>query len=122
MLDHVEVTVLKNGATVVSSLIPDSESISVGVWVGAGGRHEAPRVAGVSHFLEHMLFKGMPTRSALAISQAIEGRGGYLNAYTQEESTCYYASAAQYLEQAFDVLADMYLNAVIGGEDFNREA
>lgn len=122
MLDHVEVTILKNGATVVSSLIPDSESISVGVWVGAGGRHEAPRVAGVSHFLEHMLFKGTPTRSALAISQAIEGRGGYLNAYTQEESTCYYARLPhEYLEQAFDVLADMYLNAVIGEEDFNRE-
>jgi len=122
MLDHVEVTVLKNGATVVSSRMPDAESVSVGVWVGAGGRHETPRLAGVSHFLEHMLFKGTPTRSALAISQAIEGRGGYLNAYTQEESTCYYARLPhEYLAQAFDVLADMVLNAVIGEEDFNRE-
>ena len=122
MLDHVDVTVLKNGATVVSSRMPDAESVSVGIWVGAGGRHETPRLAGVSHFLEHMLFKGTPTRSALAISQAIEGRGGYLNAYTQEESTCYYARLPhEYLEQAFDVLADMYLHAVIGEEDFNRE-
>ena len=122
MLDHVQVTVLKNGATVASSANPDAESVSVGIWVGVGGRHEKPRLGGASHFLEHMLFKGTPTRSALAISQAIEGRGGYLNAFTQEESTCYYARLPyEYLPQAFDVLSDMYLNAAIKEDDFNRE-
>lgn len=122
MLKNVQVTVLKNGAMVVSSSDADAESVSVGIWVGVGGRHEKPSLLGASHFLEHMLFKGTPTRTSLAISQAIEGRGGYLNAFTQEESTCYYARLPyEYLPQAFDVLSDMYLNASIKEEDFNRE-
>mgnify|MGYP001281235348 CR=1 FL=1 len=122
MLRNVQVTVLKNGATVVTSPDADAESVSVGIWVGVGGRHEKISQTGSSHFLEHMLFKGTPKRSALAISQAIEGRGGYLNAFTQEESTCYYARLPyEYLRQAFDVLSDMYLNAAIKGDDFNRE-
>ncbi len=122
MLENVQVTVLKNGATVVSSSNAEAESVAVGIWVGVGGRHEKASVNGVSHFLEHMLFKGTPTRSALAISQAIEGRGGYLNAFTQEEGTCYYARLPyEYLPQAFDVLSDMYLNASVKEDDFNRE-
>jgi predicted Zn-dependent peptidase len=122
MLQNVQITVLKNGATVATVRAPDAESVSLGIWVGAGGRHESQAVSGVSHFLEHMLFKGTPTRSALAISQAIEGRGGYLNAFTQEESTCYYARLPhECLPQAFDVLADMYLNASVKEDDFNRE-
>lgn len=122
MLKNVQVTVLKNGATVVTSPDADAESVSVGVWVGVGGRHERPSLLGASHFLEHMLFKGTPTRTALAISQAIEGRGGYLNAFTQEESTCYYARLPyEYLTEAFGVLADMYLHASIKEDDFNRE-
>ncbi len=122
MLDHVEITVLRNGATVVSSRNPEAESVAVGIWVGVGGRHEKRGLAGASHFLEHMLFKGTVRRSALDISREIEGRGGYLNAFTQEESTCYYARLPyEYLAQAFDVLCDMYLNAVIKGEEFNRE-
>ena len=122
MLENVQVTVLKNGATVATSRNPDAESVSVGIWVGVGGRHEKASLTGASHFLEHMLFKGTRTRSALAISQEIEGRGGYLNAFTQEECTCYYARLPyEYLPQAFDVLSDMYLNALIKEEDFNRE-
>jgi predicted Zn-dependent peptidase len=122
MLEHVQISTLKNGATVVSSREAEAESVSVGIWAGAGGRHEKPALSGVSHFLEHMLFKGTPTRSALAISQAIEGRGGYLNAFTQEESTCYYARLPhEYLPQAVDVLADMYVNASVGEEDLARE-
>ena len=122
MLDNVQVTVLKNGATVVSSAAMNAESVSLGIWVAAGGRHEAAAISGASHFLEHMLFKGTPTRSALAISQEIEGRGGYLNAYTQEDGTCYYARLPhEYMTQAFDVLVDMYLNASIEEDDFNRE-
>jgi predicted Zn-dependent peptidase len=122
MLDHVEVSVLKNGATVVTSRDPGAESVAVGIWVGVGGRHEKASLSGASHFLEHMLFKGTEKRTALAISQEIEGRGGYLNAFTQEESTCYYARLPyECLPQAFDVLVDMYLNAVIKADDFNRE-
>jgi len=122
MLDNVQVTVLANGATVATSANPDAESVSVGIWVGVGGRHERPSESGASHFLEHMLFKGTAARSALEISQAIEGRGGYLNAFTQEESTCYYARLPhEFLPQAFDVLSDMYLNASLKEEEVNRE-
>ncbi len=122
MLDTVQITRLPNGATVVSVAEADAESVSVGIMVGVGGRHEKAALAGASHFLEHMLFKGTAKRSALEISQAIEGRGGYLNAFTQEESTCYYARLPyEYLPQAFDVLADMYLNAVLKEEDVARE-
>ena len=122
MLDNVEVTVLENGATVVSSSAADAESVAVGIWVGVGGRYEKASLTGASHFLEHMLFKGTASRSALELTQAIEGRGGYLNAFTQEESTCYYARLPyEYLPQAFDVLSDMYVNAAITEADLNRE-
>lgn len=122
MLDNVQFTVLKNGATVVTSPTADAESVSVGIWVGVGGRHEKKALTGASHFLEHMLFKGTATRSALELTQAIEGRGGYLNAFTQEESTCYYARLPhEYLPKAFEVLSDMYLNAALKEDDLNRE-
>ena len=122
MLNQVQVTKLKNGATIVSSTEADAESVAVGIWVGVGGRYEGASQAGASHFLEHMLFKGTPTRSALKISQAIEGRGGYLNAFTQEEATCYYARLPhEYLAHAFEVLVDMYLNAELKEEDVARE-
>jgi len=122
MLDSVHVSRLANGATVVSSAESDAESVAVGVWVGVGGRHERASLSGASHFLEHMLFKGTASRSALEISRAIEGRGGYLNAFTQEESTCYYARLPhEYLPQAVDVLADMYVNASLKEDDLNRE-
>jgi len=122
MLKNVNVTVLENGAKVVSAAEGDAESVAVGIWVGVGGRHERARQSGVSHFLEHMLFKGTGKRSALDISRAIEGRGGYLNAFTQEESTCYYARLPyEFLTQAFDVLSDMYLNAALKPEDVERE-
>ena len=94
----------------------------MGIWVGVGARYEKASLTGASHFLEHMLFKGTSTRSALQVTQAIEGRGGYLNAFTQEESTCYYARIPhEYLPQAFEVLADMYLNASLNEDDLNRE-
>ncbi|MDX9866787.1 MAG: pitrilysin family protein [Kiritimatiellia bacterium] len=122
MLGTTKVTRLKNGVSVVTAAIENAESVALGIWVGVGGRHERRRLSGVSHFLEHMLFKGTPTRSALALSQAIEGRGGYLNAFTQEEATCYYARLPhEYLPQAFDVLSDMYLHASVREEDFRRE-
>ena len=122
MLDHVKMTRLANGLTVATASQPDAESAGIGFWVRAGGRDENARTAGASHFIEHLLFKGTTSRSAKAISQAIEGRGGYLNAYTQEESTCYYARLPyEYQAQAFDVLADMYLNAKLDPADIDRE-
>ncbi len=122
MLDHTRLTFLPNGATIVTSEIPTAESVALGIFVNVGGRHEPRKLAGISHFLEHMLFKGTPTRSALEISRAIEGRGGGINAYTQEDGTCYHARLPyEHLEKAFDVLNDMYRNATIAEDDFKRE-
>ena len=112
---------LKNGMRVV--LAPcEAESVAVGLFVESGSRHETERTAGISHFIEHMLFKGTPTRSPLDITRAIEGRGGNFNAMTGEESTCYYAHMPDdYLGEAIDILSDMYLRATIPDEEFERE-
>jgi predicted Zn-dependent peptidase len=113
---------LENGMRVVTATMPQVESVSMGVWVGAGGRCEPEVWSGASHFIEHMLFKGTKRRSARDISQAIEGRGGDINAFTQEENTCYYARvAAEHTWEAMDVLTDMYLNASFAAADVAKE-
>jgi predicted Zn-dependent peptidase len=122
MLNNIRLTRLQNGLMVATAPQPDAESAGVGIWIRVGGRYERPETTGASHFIEHLLFKGTPTRSAQAISQAVEGRGGYLNAYTQEECTCYYARLPhEYQFEAFDVLADMYLHAKLAPGDVDRE-
>lgn len=122
MLNDVRATRLPNGIRVITSTLPYVESVSLGIWAAVGGRYETERLCGISHFIEHLLFKGTRRRSAKQISEAIEGRGGYLNAFTQEESTCYYARiASTQLWKAFDVLADMYLNARFAAADIHRE-
>jgi predicted Zn-dependent peptidase len=122
MFTDVRQTRLSNGMRVITSRIPHVQSAAVGLWVGAGSRHEPDKLGGISHFLEHMLFKGTARRSALEISQAIEGRGGYLNAFTQEESTCYYARVSyDQLAVAFDVLSDMLLYARCSATDTAKE-
>ena len=83
----VRVTRLPNGLTVVSETMPRVETVSVGAYVGVGTRHESPEVNGVSHFLEHLAFKGTARRDAAAISREIENVGGHLNAYTAREQT-----------------------------------
>ena len=112
---------LENGLRVV--LVPcEAESVAFGLFVGSGSRHETPATAGVSHFIEHMLFKGTPAHSALDITRAIEGRGGNFNAFTSEESTVFYAHLPhEYLSEAVDILSDMYLHASIAPEEFARE-
>ena len=120
--ENVQVSVLPNGVRVATSAIPGVQSVSLGVWAGVGGRYEQGDVSGISHFIEHMLFKGTRTRSARDISQAIEGRGGYLNAFTQEESTCYYARVPfDRADEALDVLADMYRHPRLTPSDIDRE-
>ena len=113
---------LANGLRVATAAMPAVESVALGIFVGAGGRHETAAQSGISHFIEHLLFKGTTTRSARAISQAIEGRGGYLNAYTQEESTCYYAHiAATHASEALELLADMFLHPRFAASDIKKE-
>jgi predicted Zn-dependent peptidase len=115
-------TQLSNGLRVATAAMPAVESVALGIFVGAGGRHEAAAQSGISHFIEHLLFKGTATRSARAISQAIEGRGGYLNAYTQEESTCYYAHiSANHSAEALELLADMFLHPRFALPDIKKE-
>lgn len=122
MLDDVATTTLPNGCRVITSTVPQVESVSIGLWAGVGGRHEGAAESGHSHFLEHMVFKGSAHRSAKQISQAVEGRGGYLNAFTQQESTCYYARVpAEATDLALDVLADMAIAPRLDREDVDRE-
>lgn len=112
---------LKNGLRVL--LVPcEAESVAVGLFIASGSRHEDAKSAGISHFIEHMLFKGTPTRTPLDITQAIEGRGGNFNACTGEESICYFAHLpCEYLVEAVDILSDMYLRATIPANEFARE-
>ncbi len=102
--------------------MPRMASVSVGVWVGVGGRHEPAELGGISHFIEHLLFKGTRRRTAAQISQAVEGIGGYLNAFTDEENTCFYARAqASRLADLVDVLLDMFLESRLSPLDIRRE-
>ena len=98
------------------------ESVAVGLWAAVGSRYESARLNGAAHFLEHMLFKGTARRSARAISRAVEGLGGYLNAFTSEDHTCYYAKAgAEHLEALGDVLTDMYQHSRLPAAEVERE-
>jgi predicted Zn-dependent peptidase len=115
-------TVLRNGLQIVTEDIRSTSTYSLGVFVSVGSRHETPSVHGASHFLEHLLFKGTPTRSAEQISAAIESVGGELNAYTAKEHTCFYARVLHSdAELALDVLTDMIIHPLITPHDVDAE-
>src|SRR3954468_17860324 len=115
-------TVLPDGLRVVSEAMPGVRSVSVGVWVPVGSRDESPALAGTSHFLEHLLFKGTTSRSALDIASAMDTVGGEFNAFTEKEHTCYYATVLDRdLELAVDIVADVVLNATITAQDVDVE-
>ncbi|MFC0861365.1 M16 family metallopeptidase [Sphaerimonospora cavernae] len=115
-------TVLPGGLRVVTETIPTVRSVAVGMWVGIGSRDEAPEHMGATHFLEHLLFKGTPTRDAMEISASIEGIGGEINAFTAKEYTCYYARVLdEDLPLAIDVLADVVTSSLITAEDVESE-
>ena len=114
--------ILRNGVRVVTHNIKDRDSISIGFWVGVGGRYEEGRLKGAAHFLEHILFKGSKKYACEEIKMLIEGVGGALNAFTSEEQTCFYAKIpAKHLNQTFDVLADMIVSPKIALQDVNKE-
>ena len=116
------VTKLKNGLTIATAEMPHMTSVSLGLWVGVGGRYEQAEVNGVCHFIEHMLFKGTRRRSARRISQDVEGVGGYLNAFTSEEMTCYHSKACHdRFDELLDVLSDMFLNSRFDPAEINKE-
>ncbi len=116
------VTQLPNGVRLAMAPMPDMASVSLGFWVGVGGRYEPVTINGVSHFIEHMLFKGTRRRTARDISQAVEGVGGYLNAWTSEEHTCFYSKARHdRFDELLDVLADMFLNSRFAAGEMEKE-
>ncbi|MEP3784805.1 pitrilysin family protein [Ascidiaceihabitans sp.] len=113
---------LSNGFRIVTEHMPGLASTTVGIWVGAGARHEMPQQNGIAHFLEHMAFKGTDRRSALQIAEAIEDVGGYINAYTSREVTAYYARVLENdVPLALDVLADILLNPVFEDSEIEVE-
>jgi len=117
-----EITKLENGFTVATATMPHMASVATGLWVGVGGRYENAPLNGVCHFIEHMLFKGTKRRNAKQISQAVEGVGGYLNAFTTEEQTCFYARAPHdKLTDLMDVLFDMVLNSQFDTVELDKE-
>jgi len=112
----------QNGFTIATAEMAHMSSVSVGLWIGIGSRYEPAELNGVCHFIEHMLFKGTKKRSARESSQAVEGRGGYLNAFTGEETTCFHARAgAEHFEELLDVLMDMFLHSVFAAEEIGKE-
>jgi predicted Zn-dependent peptidase len=115
-------TVLPGGLRVVTEYVPSVHSASVGVWVDVGSRDEGASVAGAAHFLEHLLFKSTPTRSAVDIAQAVDAVGGELNAFTAREHTCYYAHVLDTdLELAVDLVADVVLRGRCAAHDVEIE-
>jgi predicted Zn-dependent peptidase len=115
-------TVLDNGIRVVSHELPDNRSVSVGIWVENGSRHESAAQNGISHFIEHLLFKGTERRSAAQIAEEMDAVGGVINAFTSKEQTCYYAKVLdEDLPLAIDLLTDIFLHSAFDPEEIERE-
>ncbi|HEY9389618.1 MAG TPA: pitrilysin family protein [Mycobacteriales bacterium] len=115
-------TVLPGGLRVVTEAMPGARSAALGIWVGVGSCDESPTLAGASHYLEHLLFKGTRTRSAMEIAAAVDAVGGELNAFTAKEHTCYYAHVlAEDLPLAVDLVSDVVLHASIAAADVDNE-
>src|ERR1051326_2654240 len=115
-------TVLSNGIRVVTESIPYVRSIAIGVWIDVGSRDEDENTNGISHFLEHMVFKGTNRYSSQQIARSLEGVGGYLNAFTTKEHTCYYARILDdYLPQAVDVISDLAQYPVFAQKEIQKE-
>lgn len=118
----VRVTTLKNGLRVVSDTMRQVETVSLGTWIDVGTRYEPPELHGISHLLEHMIFKGTKTRSATNIAEEIEAVGGYLNAYTSREHTSYYSRVLKEdVPLAVEILGDILLNSVFDDQELARE-
>ncbi len=112
----------QNGVRVVLENIPTVRSVAIGVWIGTGSRNETPENNGISHFLEHMFFKGTKTKSAREIAESFDSIGGQVNAFTSKEYTCYYAKVLDnHAQFALEVLADMFFNSTFVEEELKKE-
>ncbi len=104
----------QNGVRVVLENIPTVRSVAIGIWIRTGSRNETPELNGISHFLEHMFFKGTNTRTAREIAESFDSIGGQVNAFTSKEYTCYYAKVLDnHAPFALEVLADMFFNSYL---------
>ncbi|MEX0638995.1 MAG: pitrilysin family protein [Balneolaceae bacterium] len=122
MTDYIRKTTLDNGLRIVTESVDRVRSVAAGIWVRTGSRDEEENKAGITHFLEHMLFKGTAERSAYDIALSLESAGGYLNAFTSNEYTCYYARCLDTrLPLALDVLSDMVANSTLPEEEMVKE-
>ena len=117
-----KVKTLENGLTIIGEEIPYVKSISLGIWINAGSRIEDEKVSGVSHFIEHMLFKGTNKRSSKQIASEIDNLGGQINAFTSKECTCYYVKLLdEHIDLGIDILSDMILNSKFDNKDIDKE-
>ena len=115
-------TLLDNGIRVITERIAGIRSVALGLWVGVGSSHEEAKLRGISHLIEHMLFKGTPTRSARDIAETMDGVGGNLNAFTDKELTCYHGRVVDaHADLAFEVLCDMFRHAKFAPDDLRNE-
>lgn len=113
---------LDNGVRILVEPVDTVRSAAIGLWCKTGSRDETPEEAGITHLIEHMLFKGTGSRTAKQIAEAIEGRGGALNAFTDKEATCYYCRVlCDDVENGIDVLSDMMLHSKLDPEELQRE-
>src|SRR5580658_7808005 len=118
----VRVSPLANGLQIATDQIDTVDTVSLGIWVDVGTRHEPAEINGVAHFLEHMAFKGTKRRSALAIAEEIEAVGGHLNAYTSRESTAFYSKVLKEdVPLALDILADILQHSTFEPDELERE-
>src|SRR5271154_190185 len=119
---NIRKTVLSNGLLVLTESMPHLRSVSMGVWLNAGSRDEAAEINGISHFVEHMVFKGSTTRSAQQIAREVDSIGGNLDAFTGKETICFNIKVLdEHVPPALDVLSDLVLNPVFANEDITRE-
>ncbi|NWG28683.1 MAG: insulinase family protein [Ignavibacteriaceae bacterium] len=122
-MDNYYLTTLPGGTKIVSEFIPHVQSFTLGFWFNVGARDESLRNNGISHFIEHMLFKGTKKRSAKMIAEEIESYGGYLNAFTSKEHTCYYSKGlTENLGRTFSVLSDLIQNPLFKENHIKKEA
>ncbi len=118
----IEKVTLPNGVRIVAEEIPWVRSVAVGIWVQVGSRDEDANINGISHFLEHMLFKGTKNRTAKQIAESLDAVGGQLNAFPSKEYTCYYAKVLDdHGELAVDVLSDMFVNSLFAEQEVSKE-
>jgi len=121
-LVHIHKTTHSTGLRIITESIDSVRSLSVGIWVKTGSRHEKTNIAGITHFLEHMLFKGTSSRSAFEIVHGVESVGGYLNAFTSSEYTCYYVRCLDSeLRKSLDILIDMVQHAALPPDEIEKE-